>query len=56
MKRPMEIMGKQARTAIDNFMKALPEYKIEHVVANLEVKPTKVQGNLEIKIKKTKES
>lgn len=52
----MEIMGKQARNAIDNFMKAFPEYEIEHVVANLEVKPTKVKGDLEIKIKKKKDS
>jgi len=31
----MEIMGKEARNAIDNFMKAFPEYEIEHVVAIL---------------------
>ena len=55
MKKPMEIMGTKARDAIENFMKAFPDYEIEHVVANLQVKPTKIQGSLEIKIKKRKE-
>jgi len=55
MKRPMEIMGNKARDAIENFMKAFPDYKVEHVIAELEVKPTKIRGNLEIKIKKRKE-
>ena len=51
----MEIMGEQARKGIDNFMKAFPDYKIEHVVADIEIKPTKIKGSLQIKIR-TKES
>ena len=52
MKKPMEIMGNKAKDAIENFMKAFPDYEIEHVVANLQVKPTKIKGSLEIKMKK----
>ena len=48
-------MGNQSRNAIENFMKAFPDYEIEHVVANLQVRPTKIQGSLQIKIKKRKE-
>jgi len=55
MKRPMEIMGSKARNVIENFMKAFPDYEIEHVIADLDVRPTKIQGSLEIKIKKRKE-
>ena len=55
MKRPMEIMGNKARDAIENFMKAFPDYEIEHVIASLDVKLTKIKGSLEIKIKKRKE-
>jgi len=51
MKRPMEIMGTKARDVIENFMKAFPDYEIEHVIANLELKLTKIQGSLEIKIR-----
>lgn len=49
----MKIMGEQARKGIDNFMKAFPDYEIDSVVADLEVRPTKIKGKLQIKIRKT---
>lgn len=45
-------MGEQARKGIDNFMKAFPDYEIEHIVADLEMKTTKIKGSLQIKMKK----
>lgn len=53
MIRPMKIMGKQARNAIDNFMKAFPDYYVEQIVADLQVKFRRIEGNLQIKMKKT---
>lgn len=52
MKKPMEIMGNKARKAIENFMKAFPNYKIEHIVADLQVKIRGIEGTLQIKMKK----
>jgi len=33
-------------------MKAFSDYEVEHVVADLEVRPTKIKGKLQIKIRK----
>ena len=52
IKPPMKIMGEQARKGIDNFMKAFPDYEIEYVIADLELKPTKIKGSLQVKMKK----
>lgn len=52
IKHPMEILGNKAKDAINNFMKAFPEYEIEHIVADLEVKPIKIKGSLQVKMKK----
>lgn len=50
--KPMKPMGKKAREAIENFMEAFPDYEIEHVVADLQVKIPQIKGSLKIKMKK----
>jgi len=52
MKKPMEIMGDKAKDAIENFMKAFPDYEIKYVVADLEVKIPQIKGALQIRMKK----
>lgn len=46
------LMTKKLSKGIDNFMKAFSDYEVEHVVAHLEVRPTKIKGRLQIKIRK----
>lgn len=50
----MENVGKQAKKGIENFMKAFPDYEIEYIVADLQLKPNPIQskGTLQIKMKK----
>jgi len=54
MKAPMEIMGKQAKKGIDSFMNAFPDYEIEYIIADLQLKPNPLQskGSLQVKMKK----
>ena len=54
MKAPMRIMGEQAKKGIDNFMKAFPNYEIEYIIADLQLKPNPLQskGSLQVKMKK----
>lgn len=47
----MKVAGDRARKVIDNFMKAFPEFEIEYVVADLQLKATQIKGTLQIKIK-----
>lgn len=53
--KPMKPMGKKAREAIENFMEAFPDYEIEHIVADLQVKIPQIKGALQVKMKKRKE-
>lgn len=52
--KAMEIMGNASSKAIENFMKAFPDYEIEYIIADLQLKPNplKTKGTLQIKIKR----
>jgi len=54
MKKPFEVMGNISRDAIKNFMKAFPDYEIEYIIADLQLKPNPLQskGSLQVKMKK----
>jgi hypothetical protein len=54
-REPMEFIGDKSRKAIDDFMKAFPDYEIEYVVADIQVKIPQIKGTLQIKMRKSKE-
>lgn len=54
----MKVAGDKAKRGIDNFIKAFPNYRIEQVVADIEVtgKIPELKVALQIKMKKSKEA
>ena len=55
--KAMKTAGDKARRGIDNFMKAFPDYEIEHILADIEAgdKIPQLKIALQIKMKKRKE-
>ena len=52
---PLAVIGKESRLALDNFKESFPEYEIEYIVADLQVKIPQIKGILQIKMRKNRE-
>jgi hypothetical protein len=54
-REPLEFVGEKAKKALENFKTAFPDYEIEYLVAELEVKiPHVGKGSLKVKMRENR--